>query len=286
MEIQNLFKKEIDNISVHQAQKEALGKLRFKKDWPHFNGKNKQAYFMEREGVGFDEKSNDAFVNKVKLLLKKSPWLFSFVYNLMNPSWSGISAKKAIQGISAGNIILNLGSGVTVVRPDVINIDFYPFENVNFVADIKSLPFEDNSVDGIISECVLEHVRDPKATIEEMHRILKPGGLVYVIVPFVFSFHSSPHDFYRWSKMGLREEFRHFEETRSGIYFGPGHAVSWILSEYFGTILSFGFKKLHQILFMVFLILFTPLCYLDFILNKIKTSENIASHVYFLGHKK
>ncbi len=228
---------------------------------------------------------NDAFVEKVKLFIKKSPRAFRFIYGLMNPSWSRMSAKKAIKDIPRGSVILNLGSGVTVVREDVTNIDFYPFQNVDIVADITNLPFENNTVDAVISECVLEHVPDPIKVVSEMHRVLKPGGLAYVIIPFVFSFHSSPQDYYRWSKMGLRELFRDFDEVDSGIHFGAGHALSWVLSEYLGTIFSFGSKKLHQILYMIFLVLLTPLNYLDFIFNRFKTSQNIASHIYFLGRK-
>ncbi len=203
----------------------------------------------------------------------------------MNPSFAKINAKKIVSDTVEGKVILNLGSGTTYIRPDVINIDFYPFENVNFVADIGDLPFEDKVADVVISECVLEHTPNPRKVVTEMHRILKIKGLVYVIVPFVFSFHSSPYDYYRWSKMGLEEEFKMFEKIDSGIHFGPGNAIQWIMAEYFGTVFSFGFKELHQVLFMIFLVLLTPLSYLDFILNKLKTSENIASHFYFLGRK-
>lgn len=204
----------------------------------------------------------------------------------MNPSWSGQSAKKVIKDMPKGSVILNLGSGVTRVREDVTNIDFYPFENVDIVADISKLPFEDGTADAVISECVLEHVSDPVKVVSEMHRVMKSGAVVYVIVPFVFSFHSSPHDYYRWSKMGLRELFKDFEEVDCGTHFGAGHAVSWILAEYLGTLLSFGSKNLHQVLFMLFLVFLTPLCYFDFILNKFKTSENIASHIYYIGRRR
>ncbi len=230
--------------------------------------------------------NNDSFVEKVKLFLKKQPWVFSTINRLMTPSWSGVSAKKVIRDIPKGAVILNLGSGVTRIRPDVTNVDFYPFEGVDVVADISKLPFEDGSADAVICECVLEHVLNPTVVVSEMHRVMKKGAVVYVIVPFVFPFHSSPDDFNRWSRMGLRELFRDFDEVDSGIHFGAGHAVCWILSEYLGTILSFGLKTLQNIFFMVFLVLFTPLNYLDFILNKFKTSGNIASHIYFLGRKK
>ena len=86
--------------------------------------------------------------------------------------------------------------------------------------------------------------------------------------------------------MGLSELFKDFEKVECGIHFGPGHALCWVLSEYLATVLTFGWAKLHDVLFMIFIVLLTPLNYLDFILNRFKTSENIASHIYYIGRKK
>src|SRR3989344_2532649 len=282
MDIQNLFNKKIDYLTEESGKGEVFRKLSFKKDWPHFHVQDKKVYFNERAGAGFNEKSNDAFVNKIKLFLKKKPWIFSAIYHLMNPSWSTQSAHKVVKKLRKGSVILNLGSGVTSIRSDVINIDFSPFHNVDFVADIENLPFQSSTIDAVVSESVLEHIRDPQAVVSEMHRVLKPGGIAYTVVPFVFPFHSSPYDYYRWSKMGISELFKNFKKIDSGIHFGPGNALQWILAEYFGTLLSFGWGKLQQILFTVFLVLFTPLCYLDYILNRLKTNENIASHIYYI----
>ncbi len=161
----------------------------------------------------------------------------------------------------------------------------HPFENVDIVADIAYLPFENNSIDAVICEHVLEHVPEPQAVISEMKRVLKSGGLVYIVAPFVMGFHSSPQDFRRWSKMGLEEEFKDFEKMESGVRSGPGAAVNYILAEYFGTLFSFGFKKLQQILFIFFLVLFAPFCWLDYLIGRFPTSENIAHAVYFIGRK-
>jgi SAM-dependent methyltransferase len=232
------------------------------------------------------EKNDNALVNKTKLFLKAHPWMFSIVDRLIGSSFLGKSASDAIKNIPEGKVILNLGSGTTVVRKDVTNVDIYPFDNVDIVADIADLPFVDNSVDAIICEEVLEHVPNPKVVVSEMYRVLKSGGLAYVVVPFVFSFHSSPSDYYRWSKMGLRNLMGDFEEMDCGVRSGGGAALSWILAEFVATIFSFGFKNIHQILFMVFLVLFAPLCYLDYIFQKFPMSENIAACFYYIGRKK
>lgn len=47
-------------------------------------------------------------------------------------------------------------------------------------ADAAALPFEDDSFDVVIAMHMLYHLRDPAAGIAEMHRVLKPGGLLAV----------------------------------------------------------------------------------------------------------
>ena len=50
-------------------------------------------------------------------------------------------------------------------------------------SDALSLPFEDGSFDRIIASEVMEHIPDDEAAMRELHRILKPGGIVAVTVP-------------------------------------------------------------------------------------------------------
>ena len=51
-------------------------------------------------------------------------------------------------------------------------------------ADICNLPFEDNSYDFIICNHVLEHIPDDKKAMEELYRVLSPGGCAIVQVPY------------------------------------------------------------------------------------------------------
>jgi glycosyltransferase involved in cell wall biosynthesis/SAM-dependent methyltransferase len=55
---------------------------------------------------------------------------------------------------------------------------------VDVVAPGDDLPFEDNSVDFVISSHVIEHFPDPIKALKEWHRVVRPGGFIYVIAPY------------------------------------------------------------------------------------------------------
>ena len=64
-------------------------------------------------------------------------------------------------------------------------LEKYPFGNhYAVVADVFSLPFNDNVFDYIIASEIIEHVVDPAKFVENLMRILKPGGSLVVTTPF------------------------------------------------------------------------------------------------------
>ncbi len=82
---------------------------------------------------------------------------------------------------------------------------------------------------------VLEHVPDPFQAAREIWRILTPGGHAIVSVPHLSRLHDEPHDYYRFTRHGLRRvlEQAGFQvidlRQRGGLFSFLGHQVSTVL---------------------------------------------------------
>ena len=64
-------------------------------------------------------------------------------------------------------------------------LEKYPFDNHSaVVADVFTLPFNENSFDCIIASEIIEHVVYPDIFIKNLMRILKPGGVIIVTTPY------------------------------------------------------------------------------------------------------
>lgn len=107
--------------------------------------------------------------------------------------------------------VLDVGCGSMPYRPlfadrveTYTGCDLYPSEEGVVQCPAEALAFEDASVDGVVCFEVIEHVLDPDAVIGEIARVLKPGGTALVTVPFMFPYHGSPADYYRYTHLGLR----------------------------------------------------------------------------------
>jgi SAM-dependent methyltransferase len=179
-----------------------------------------------------------------------------------------------------------LGDGMeAIIHPDIELVDsdvtFGP--RTKLVFDAHSIPFEENSFDGVIVQAVLEHVVDPWRCVEEIHRVLKEDGLVYAETPFMQQVHLGRYDFTRFTHLGHRRLFRKFEEIESGAVCGPAMALAW---SYRYFLLSFTTSCFLRRLIGAFARLTSFfLTYLDYLLIDKPGSLDAASGYYFIGKK-
>lgn len=86
----------------------------------------------------------------------------------------------------------------------------------------EQLPFADNSFEIVLSDNVIDHARDPLKIVDEIVRVLKPGGVLYFTVNVhhpIYEIASRAHGL--WNAAGIRLELSafadhtvHFTETR------------------------------------------------------------------------
>ena len=84
-----------------------------------------------------------------------------------------------------------------------------------------------NSVDMVLSLQVLEHVPNVELYLEEAHRVLKPGGILWLTTHGMWPYHPTPEDYYRWTLSGLsRIVGSRFQVVETdGIMGGPSYAL-------------------------------------------------------------
>lgn len=58
-------------------------------------------------------------------------------------------------------------------------------EDVDYQINLTNLPFDDNSYDLIYASHVLEHIKDDEKAIQEIYRVLRPGGVAFLPVPLI-----------------------------------------------------------------------------------------------------
>ncbi|TSC80451.1 MAG: type 11 methyltransferase [Candidatus Peregrinibacteria bacterium Gr01-1014_25] len=233
------------------------------------------------------EEERGDFVNAVKTLLRRSPLLYRWLIYLISPvCYVGMTAPRFLRSLPVDALVLNVGSGVHRYTTTMVNLDMYPYSGVDVVADATALPFPDNTFDGALCECLLEHVTRPELVVREILRVLKPGGRVYITVPFVYAFHACPHDYYRWSIMGVRELCREGDIVDVASRSGPTSALVSQLVTWLAIVLSFGSERLYNVWSMILLVPIAPLKFFDHIFGRFPTALHGTEGFYVIMAKR
>lgn len=111
--------------------------------------------------------------------------------------------------------VVDLGCGKAPYKKDILKVadkyigvdwpnSLHEQSNVDIFADLGCrLPLEDGYADTVTSFQVMEHLPKPDFFLSECYRILKPGGRLFITVPFMWHVHEAPHDYFRYTRYGL-----------------------------------------------------------------------------------
>jgi uncharacterized protein YbaR (Trm112 family) len=186
-------------------------------------------------------------------------------------------------GINAyGKFMHELGPPILT---NSINLEVTTGSIVDIVADGHDIPFPNNYFKAVICQAVLEHTKDSQRVVAEMHRVLKPEGIIYAEIPFLAPVHMTS-DFRRFTLAGIQELFSAFNTIRTGVNGSVASAYVMISINFYATLFSFGNSSLYQVGRFVFSWLLTPIKYLDWIFYKFTTATISSSAMYFLGIKR
>ena len=120
--------------------------------------------------------------------------------------------------VSKDDIVLDAGAGVCQFKHLFSHAQYEAtdFDEVfheearqklDFYCSLDDIPKEDNTYTVVLNTQVLEHVEYPQKVIDELFRVLKPGGRLYLSTNHMFPVHHAPYNFYFFTRFGLKSLF-------------------------------------------------------------------------------
>ncbi|HUE29222.1 MAG TPA: methyltransferase domain-containing protein, partial [Solirubrobacteraceae bacterium] len=152
-------------------------------------------------------------------LSRVSPELREFVSECPNERLTILEfLLQVADELEPGLRVLDVGAGEQPYRELFAHVEYRTTDwansvhpgarRVDYVAPADDLPIPDESFDAVLSTQVLEHVAEPSDVLRELHRVLRPGGRVYVTLPLAWELHEEPFDFYRYTRYGISHLLR------------------------------------------------------------------------------
>jgi SAM-dependent methyltransferase len=159
-----------------------------------------------------------------------------------------------------------------------VNLDLFAVPGVDVAADAEVLPFPSDMFQRVECDAVLEHVRDPIRVMQEIERVLAPGGYAHLVTPFCHPFHEYPKDYRRFTLDGLKEIACGMEVVAEGWRTGPTATLLVFMIEYVKLLLPF--QVWRAISHGVFGWVLFPFRSLDLLLFRSANVNRLGNHCY------
>ena len=215
-------------------------------------------------------------------LLRRASWL-----QWLKPPPPTVNTGKLLQRVleacpPTSHRVLDLGCGSRHL-PGTVRCDI-AVTPPGVRTDAARLPFRSGTFDCVIATALLEHVPHPRLVVREIHRVLKPHGLVFIEVPLLEGFHADPDDYQRFTFRGLDVLLGRFDVIEREVCTGPSSALSWILREYPAA--WFDGPRLALLAKFIAAWLTAPIKYLDFLLARRPGAARIAAGLGVLARRQ
>jgi ubiquinone/menaquinone biosynthesis C-methylase UbiE len=124
-------------------------------------------------------------------------------------------AREAASRVTDTQVVLDAGAGEArhkrhFTRGRYLALDSgagdakWDYSRLDVRGDLEHIPIASDSVDCVLCMVVLEHTRRPQKVLAEFARVLKAGGSLSLVVPFLWEEHQAPHDYLRFTRHGIR----------------------------------------------------------------------------------
>jgi SAM-dependent methyltransferase len=147
---------------------------------------------------------------------------------MRKPIWNYI--KIAIETLPVAEPIYEFGAYQVEEAPDncdlrpllqgkkYVGCDMRPGPGVDKVLNLHEIELPDACVGTVFLMDTLEHVEYPHQAMAEIHRVLRPDGLVIMSSVLDFFIHATPNDFWRFTPDGFRSLLKNFRHSHIGYY--------------------------------------------------------------------
>lgn len=109
-------------------------------------------------------------------------------------------------------------------RIEYVVLDYVDTYHPHIVGDVQNLPLPSGSETGIVCLAILEHVENPFKSFAEIYRVLKPGGMCLLYVPFLYYYHAERgyyRDYWRFTRDSLNVLTKPFSSVEVANVRGP-----------------------------------------------------------------
>lgn len=162
-----------------------------------------------------------------------------------NPSLAAWA--ETLRGDPEGRYV-DLGCGFRdIIFDNCLYVEVYPSQTADvIIVPNTPLPLRDSKLDGLGCFAVLEHVEDPFFVVQEIARVVRPGGRIFIDWPFLQPVHGYPSHYYNATRSGLVRAFERafsIESITTDDSQGADFTLSWIVKWFVEAINSEDLKN-------------------------------------------
>ncbi|MDC3196075.1 class I SAM-dependent methyltransferase [Flavobacteriaceae bacterium] len=111
--------------------------------------------------------------------------------------------------------LLDAGAGECAYKPLFKHLEYksidlgvgddeWNYDFLDYKGELHNMPIPNDEFDYVLCTQVLEHLELPFESLKDLNRVLKPGGEIFISVPFCQNEHQEPYDFFRYTSYGLK----------------------------------------------------------------------------------